>query len=690
MKKLYVILFVIILLVQIHAQVDRSKPPEPGPAPEIKIGEYQKFELPNGLKVFVVENHEFPVVSLSLTLNLTPILEGKDAGYIDFAGQLLRTGTKTRTKDQLDEEIDFIGAQLTTSATGVYASSLTEHLDKLLDLMSDVVINSDFKQLELDKIKKQTLSGLQAAKDDPDEIASRIVQTLYFGKNHPYGEFETEETVNNITLEMCKEYYRDYFRPNVGFLAVVGDITKDEIEPLIEKYFGSWKKGEVNKFNYPQPPLPSVDKVAIVDRPTSVQSTVRIGYPVNLKIGDPDGRKASITNTILGGGVFRLYENLREKHAFTYGAYSSLVSDEFSGRFTAYTDVKNRATDSAITQILFEMKRIRDEKVSEDELQKAKNYVSGSFAISLENPGTVARFATNIERYKLPKDYYKNYLKDIAAVTSDDVLKMANKYIHPDNSYIIVVGKASEVADKLRQFNPAGEVDYYDIYGNKYNPEINNIPTGLTADSVISNYVNAIGGKDNILKIKDRTIKMSGTVQNVPINITIYQKAPDKLLQEISAGSMKQKIIVNGDSGVTISPMGKKEITGEMLDEMKIQANIYADLDYAQLGVKPILSGMEKINGKDTYKVEMLMPDSTKYFEYYDPDSGLKIRQVRTVSAPMGQIEQITDLSDYKKVDGLKYPFKIEQSMGPQKIEISVSDIKINQNLDNNLFKIEK
>lgn len=690
MKRLNIILFVIILFVQSHAQVDRSKPPKPGPAPEIKIGEYQKFELPNGLRVFVVENHEFPVVSLSLTLNLTPILEGKDAGYIDFAGQLLRTGTRTRTKDQLDEEIDFIGAQLSTSATGVYASSLTEHLDRLVDLMSDVIINSDFKQVELDKIKKQTLSSLQAAKDDPGEIAGRIVQTLYFGKNHPYGEFETEETVNNITLDMCKEYYRDYFKPNVGYLAVVGDVTKDKIEPLIEKYFGDWKKGEVKKFNYPVPPLPSVDKVAIVDRPNSVQSTVRIGYPVDLKIGSPDERKASITNTILGGGVFRLYENLREKHAFTYGAYSSLVPNEFAGRFTAYTDVKNRATDSAITQILFEMKRIRKEKVSEDELQKAKNYVSGTFAISLENPGTVARFATNIERYHLPKDYYKNYLKDIAAVTRDDVLEMANKYIHPENSYIIVVGKASEVADKLKQFNPEGEVDYYDVYGNKYNPELKNIPAGLTAETVIDNYINAIGGKENILKIKDRTMKMSGTVQKIPINITIYQKEPDKLLQIINAGGMEQKVIVNGDSAVTISPMGKKEITGEMLEEMKIQANIYADLDYSKMGVKPVLSGMEKINGKDAYKVEMLMPDSTKYFEYYDPETWLKIRQVRTVSSPMGQVEQTTDLSDYKEVEGLKYPFKIEQSMGPQKIEITVSDIKINQNLDNKLFEIEK
>jgi zinc protease len=690
MKRSYLFLFVIILFVQCQAQIDRSKPPKPGPAPEIKIGEYQKFELPNGLKVFIVENHEFPVVSLSLTLNLTPILEGKDAGYTDFAGQLLRTGTKTRTKDKLDEAIDFIGAQLNTSATGIYASSLTKHLDKLLDLMSDVTINSEFKQDELDKIKKQALSGLQAAKDDPAEIAGRIVQTLYFGKNHPYGEFETEETVNNITLDKCKEYYKDYFKPNAGYLAVVGDITKDEIEPLIEKYFGNWKKGEVRKFNFPQPPQPQVDKVAIVDRPNSVQSTVRIGYPVNLKIGDPDVRMVSVTNTILGGNNFRLYMNLREKHAFTYGAYSSLVPDEFAGSFTAYTDVKNRATDSAITQILFEMKRIRNEKVSQEELQKAKNYTSGLFAISLENPATVARFATNIERYKLPKDYYKNYLKDIAAVTPDDVLEMASKYIRPDNSYIIVVGKASEVADKLKQFNPDDEVDYYDIYGNKYNPELKNVPVGLTAEKVIDNYINAIGGKDNILKIKDRTMKMSGTVQNVPINITIYQKEPEKLLQVINAGGMEQKIIVNGDSGVTISPMGKKEITGKMLDEMKIEADIYADLDYNKVGVKPILSGMEKINGKDTYKVEMLLPDSSKYFEYYDPETGLKIRQVRPVSSPMGQVEQTTDLSDYKEVEGLKYPFMIRQSMGPQKIEINVSDIKINQNLDDKLFDIEK
>jgi predicted Zn-dependent peptidase len=690
MKKIFLILFVIGLYSNFPAQLDRSKPPLPGPAPEIKIGDYSKFELQNGLKVFVVENHKFPTVSLSLTLDLDPILEGKDAGYTNIAGQLLRTGTKNRTKDKLDEEIDFIGAQLNTYAGGVYASSLKKHLPTLLELMSDVIINPVFKQEEFDKIKKQTLSGLQAAKDEPSVIADRIVQTLYFGKQHPYGEFETEESINNITLDKCTEFYNTYFKPNVGYLAVVGDVTKKEIEPLIKKYLANWKKSEVKKYKYQKPVLPSSNIVAIVDRPNAVQSTIRMGYPVDLLIGSEDVRKASITNTILGGGVFRLFENLREKHAFTYGAYSSLTPDELVGRFTAFAEVRNRATDSAITEVLFEMKRIKEEKVGDTELQKAKNYSSGSFAISLEDPATVARFATNIERYKLPKNYYKDYLKNIAAVTRDDVLKMAQKYIQPDNSYIVVVGNASEVADKLKKFNPESKVNFYDIYGNIYDPNVKNIPAGASAESVIENYINAIGGRDNISKATNRTMIMTGNVQGMTLNLTIYQKEPDKLLQVVSAGGMEQKLIINGNKGISISPMGKNEITGDMLEELKVDANMNAVLDYSKSGIKTILVGIEKQSGKDLYKIEMQLPGGKKYFDYYDPETNLKVKQVKSITSPMGQAEQTFEFSDYQDVDGVKYPFKIKQAMGSQNIEVTITSFKVNQNLDDKLFEIEK
>jgi len=289
MKNKILILLVLFAFVSMnYGQLDRSKRPQPGPAPVINLGNYDSFTLANGLKVFVVENHKLPKVSFNLIVDRDPVNEKDKAGYIDMAGQLLRTGTKTRTKDKIDQEVDFIGASLSTSSTGVFGSSLKKHVTKLLDIMSDVVLNPQFKQEELDKIKKQTLSGLASQKDDPNSIASNVATVLTYGKDHPYGELTTEATVGNITLDDLNGYYSTYFKPNISYLAIVGDIKKDEAKKLVEKYFGKWKKGEVAKNTFATPSQPLLAKVAMVDRAASVQSVINITYPIDLKVGSPD------------------------------------------------------------------------------------------------------------------------------------------------------------------------------------------------------------------------------------------------------------------------------------------------------------------------------------------------------------------------------------------------------------------
>ncbi len=294
MRKLLSLLAAIIIIIPLSAQVDRSHPPKPGPAPEIKLGTYEHFELPNGLKVFVVENHKLPRVSFSLQVDRDPILEGDTAGYISAAGQLLRTGTKSRSKDELDQAIDFIGATLTTSSTGIYGMSLTEHADTLFKIMSDIILNSDFKQEELDKIKRRMESDLASQKDDPDAIAGTVKNVVDYGKDHPYGEPETEQTVKNITLEKCRKYYETYFAPNISYLAVVGDINEQEAKDLVTRYLEGWKKKDVPKFTYPVPSPPAQTMVALVDRPNSVQSVINVTYPVQLKPGDSDAIPAAI------------------------------------------------------------------------------------------------------------------------------------------------------------------------------------------------------------------------------------------------------------------------------------------------------------------------------------------------------------------------------------------------------------
>ncbi len=688
-NKILVILLLFVTSIG-FAQVDRSVKPKPGPAPEIKLGKYDSFTLKNGLKVFVVENHKIPRVAFDLVVDRDPILESDSAGYVEAAGNLLRTGTKIRDKDQIDSAVDFIGATLSTSSTGVYAVSLKKHVNKLLDLMSDIVINTNFKQDELDKIKKQMLSDLAAEKDAPDAVEARVRDLLYFGKDHPYGDMETEATVNKITLDMCKNYYKTYFKPNISYLAIVGDISKAEAQKLAGKYFGGWKKADVPTNTFPMPKPPLINKVDLVDRSNAVQSVVSVGYPINLPKGGEDVIPASIMNTILGGSFLsRINHNLREVHAYTYGAGSAITSDKYVGSFHVKTTVRNAVTDSAITEIFNELRKMRNTKVTDEELQSTKNYMTGSFARSLESPQTIANFAINIARYNLPQDYYKNYLKNLDSVTVDEVSSVAKKYIKPSNCYVLVVGNGDEIADGLKKFSLSGKVSYYDIYGNEYDPSLKKIPEGVTSETVLEKYITAIGGKENVEKVQDKVMKLSGTVQGMNLTITIEQKVPNKLHQVLDAGVFKQETVFDGEKG-KVSGMGQEtEMTPEQVKKMKAQSSLHWFLNLDKMNVKMELTGMETVNGKDAYKVVFTDPDGDKTTRYFDTDTGYLIREISNVETPQGNFTQTIDFDDYKDMQGVKYPYKIIQNVGPNTIDLTVDSIEVNTGLKDDLFEVK-
>jgi zinc protease len=420
----------------------RKTAPAPAPARDIQLGTYTAFDLENGLKVIVVENHKLPRVSYQLSLNNDALIEGEKAGYTSFAGDLISKGTTTRSKAQIDETIDYIGASLSTSASGIFASSLKKHTDKLLDVMTDVLYNPTFPKDEFEKIRKRTASNLASAKTNPEAIAGNIRSIVNFGKNHPYGEVQTDETIKNITIEDCKTYYNTFFKPNNAYLVIVGDITPAEAKMQAEKFFTPWKKGDVPVVKYANPEYPAGRQVRFGNKDGAVQSVINISYPIDMKPGGDDVIKANLMNSILGGGIFsgRLMQNLREKKAFTYGARSNISTDKLIGNFNAFASVRNEVTDSAVTEFIYELDRIVKEPVSSADLSLAKNSMTGNFGRSLESPQTIANFALNTYRYNLPKDYYNNYLKNLEAVSINDVQEMAKKYIRPENCNIVVVG----------------------------------------------------------------------------------------------------------------------------------------------------------------------------------------------------------------------------------------------------------
>lgn len=693
MKK-YLFLFIagLFLAVSLSAQLDRTRPPKPGPAPVINIGNYDMFTLSNGLKVIVVENHKTPVISWQLTLDVDPVMEGEAKGYVDLAGQLMRAGTRNRTKQAIDEEIDFIGASLSTFSTGLFGQSLTRHRDKLLSLMSDVLLNPVFPQEELDKVLTQSISALTASENDGNYIANNVISSVVYGKDHPYGEVVTKESLNNIKRDQLVGYYNTYFRPNAAYLVIVGDITTKEAKKLSKKYFSSWKKGDVPKHIYPTPQAPDANKVAFGSREGAVQSVLAVTYPINLKPGDPDAIKAGVMNSILGGGAFsgRLMQNLREDKAYTYGARSSLSSDRLVGSFSARTEVGNNVTDSALVEVLNEMNRMVKEKVDQPSLDLVKNFMNGSFARSLESPRTIANFALNIERYKLPKDYYATYLEKLAAVTVEDVYAMAGKYIRPENAWIVIAGNKDEVAPKLAGFSKNNEVLFFDSYGRKVEQSATDIPAGMTAERVIENYLKALGGSEKLKSVTEQVIKMSTEMQGMTLEMVSYHKMPGKILVTTSVGgNVMQKQVLNGDRG-QVSAMGQKmELSGTQLEEMKTQARIFPELDYKSMGYDVSLTEIEAVEGKPAYKVKVTAPGGNSKTDFFDVASGLKVRTVASQQTQMGPMTVTASYSDYRETNGIKIPYAIKQSVGPQNIDLKVTAVEINGGISDDLFSLE-
>ncbi len=672
----------------------RQGAPAPTAAPKIELGEAKEFELKNGLKVIVVENHKLPRVSFQLFIDAPVIAEGDKAGYIDLAGQLLNKGTTTKTKAEIDEAIDFIGASLSTSSSGFYAESLTRHTDKILAIAQDVLMNPTFPQEEFEKAKKQTISGLAQAQEDPSSIAANVGAVLRYGKDHPYGQITTQKTVDDIKLEDCKAYYENFFQPQISYLVIVGDITPDAAKAAAEKYFGAWKKtNEVAvRGSYPEAQKPGKRQIDFVDKAGAVQSVVNVTYPVDMKPGGADAIKARVMNTAFGGYFrSRLNGNLREDKAYTYGARSTLNSDRLVGSFRAYASVRNEVTDSSLVQFLYEMERIRKTPLDNTELTLVKNVMNGSFARSLESPETVARFALNTARYDLPADYYNTYLEKLAAVSANDIVEMAQKYITPDNAHILVVGNKSDVKDKLAIFATDGKVNSYDVYGNEVQDLGTEIPAGMTAEKVLEDYINAIGGKKKLSAVKSTKTVMTGDTQMGQMMMTTVTVAPDRFAMMIGASGMTiQQIVVDGNKGKMNGMGGSRDISPEEIEDYKDQATPFIETVYAEMGYKTELQGIENLNGVKCYVIVITDPKGQAKTEYFDMSNGLKIRTVQTVGEGAEAQTSIYDYADYKEVSGIKMPHTTTATgMMPMPLTLKAKSIEINGTIEEAIFKMD-
>lgn len=692
MKRIFYTLLLVSLVAACKTvKIDRSITPVPAAAPEIQLGSYETFELDNGLKVIVVQNSKLPRVSYRLSVDRGPIFEEK-SGTAGFAGSLMSAGTTSMEKAELDETVDFMGASLNTFSTGASASCLSKHKEKMIELMADVVLNPVFPEEELAKEQKRTLSGLASSKTDPNTMSSNITSVMNYGKDHPYGQIDTEESIESVTQADLKSYYNTYFKPNISYLVIVGDITLEEAKRFSGTYFGAWEKGDVPKVEWEQPLPPTRNKVAFVPLAGAVQSVIDITFPVDLKPGSPDEIACSVMNNILGGGTFsgRLFQNLREDKAYTYGAYSSLSSDRTIGSFSASASVRNEVTDSAITEMLFEIRRMIKDPVPDSTLRFMKNWMTGTFALRLESPQTIANYALNIERYGLPKDYYQTYLTRLEAVTSADLQRVAKQYLKPNNAHITVVGSKDEVAEKLASFG-GGEVAFYDMFGDDYVDRMP-APEGVTIDTVLADFISARGGEERLTAINNYSGKGTMNMGGMSMNFTSMVKDNEKMKLSVEfSGMVAMEQIFDGENGKIIQmgapPMDMDEQT---INQTRYNNDILFEARLADYNVEAELLGMEEIEGKPVYTAEFRFPDGTTRTDYFSAETGLRLKEVSVSEGPDGVVYTTeTNYLSYTEVEGVKFASKIKQVTGPQVVDITYSEVKTNQKMKDSEFKLD-
>ncbi len=449
---------------------DRSKPPELGPPPRVSLPPIITRELPNGLKLMIVEQHELPLADFVLLIGSgsTAAPAGK-AGIANLVSAMLREGTTSRKSLDIADQISFLGIRL--SPTSSWESSTlslhtpTAQMDSALALFADVALHPSFPPNEFERIRKTQLTDLLQQRDQGPVIASKAFPAILYGNAHPYGAplEGTETSVKSITTADLQSYYRANFRPNNATLIIVGDVNPAQIEAKINNLFGSWQRGDVPALNYGEPPKASTTTIYLIDKPGAAQSSFRIGA-VGVPRSTKDYFALTVMNTILGGSfTSRLNQNLRETRGYTYGAGSRFDMRRAAGPFLASAEIVTAKSDSALIEFMKELKRIR-EAVPADELSRAKRYLQLQLPGNFETTQQIAAALVPVAQYNLPLAYYNNYVQNVEAVTQPDVARVAQQYINPGSLAIVIVGDRKTIEPALKSVN-VGPIAIRDISG---------------------------------------------------------------------------------------------------------------------------------------------------------------------------------------------------------------------------------
>tara|TARA_B100000902_G_C27317679_1_gene922374 strand:- start:843 stop:2987 length:2145 start_codon:yes stop_codon:yes gene_type:complete len=670
-KKLILTLIVLISNMS-SAQIDRSLP-DAGPAPEIKFRSPITKKLNNNLTLMIVVDNKLPKASATLIIDNPPILSKDKSGIRSLLSSSLGKGNKYQSKDEFIEEKDFMGSSINYNSSGGSLSSLSRYFERTLTMFAQGAFYPEFNEEEFDKEKTKLIESLKVNEKNASTIARRVEDIIAFGTNHPRSEYTTQESVSKIELNDVSNFYKTYFKPNNAYLVIIGDVDVDRTIQFTEDLFGGWEnsksldnlfgKNSVNSFDEPE----ISDKITIhvVDVPNSANVEVTFQNVISRTLKDDSYFSANIANRVLGARPeSRLESVIREDKGFAYYARSILPSSsETKTKFQARTTVRDEVVDSAVVEIYNQLKKMSNIPITDEELENAKSGYFGSFAMSMENPVTIANQALNIRTENLPENFYSTFLENINKVSKEEIINSSKEFVLADNSQIIITGKVGNIINNIENIYIKGNkipVFYHDEYGNITDKPDYSVDSSITAESIINRYINSIGGKDSLEDVQ--SIELNGSAdlnmqgQSFILEFYSLKNNQNQSLSTVSAGGMQvQKSVFNRDQGYNVVNGQKVILSEDELEKALTDSELFSELSYDYEIVE--LVGSSTIDDQKVYEIKI--SDNTT--EYYSIETGLKVKEVETQLIDGNQIIIETTIKEYQEVNGVLIPSEINQ-----------------------------
>ena len=721
-----------------------ENPPGPLAARDIKFPPYEIQTLPNGLQVVAILHHEQPAVTMRLLVRTGTSKDPKGKlGLVHLLASLLDQGTTTKSAQEMNDAIDFIGGAMGAGAgtdlTFVNMMVMKDSFESGMRMLSEMARHPALAQREIERQRQQTLSGLQVSAEDPEWIANSVFDRLVYGF-HPYGmpDNGTPETLAGITREDLQAFHAGHFAPNNAILAIVGDVTAEEAFTTAKKVFGDWQKTDLPAQTFIEPPDPT-RRVIVVNKPDAVQTEVRVGH-LGITRTHPDYMAVNLAIRILGGeGSNRLHQVLRTERSLTYGAQANMDALKDAGDFEAETNTRSDATSEVLRLIVDQFWRLQRERVGDRELDGAKAYMAGSFPLTIETPEAIAMQVMNAVFYGLPLDQLQTFRERVNAVTPDDVQRVARALLRPDRLSVVLVGNASAFASQLNGigFGTFETIEMSDLdltsanfkhartradaaaggagraagpgggagraggevrYAPYQSPQA--LPSRAATDATPEDQAKAIalldrviaakGGLDKLRALKTIVAKQLQTSRtpNGPAQTetTNYIQYPDKFV--VSAPDLTQGF--DGTQAWAKDPRGVRVAPDTIARDAR--SSLRRDVVLLLLAAKDgtlktrLLADAKDAAGHPTYALELSAADLDPIVLYINQGSALVEKRAFAANAPGKPIVE-EHFSDYRPVDGIQIPFHATQTVGPLVVERQVVDVKINPPVDPAFFK---